>query len=139
MRISCETLGSAYIEQRGLPCESMERERTFVRRLVQMDVYGGRVIERDMTTLILMDVPSWGDAQSHKVRVAFPLCTVSYAVSSTSLSGFVVIIRRHERGLSLWWLLLLCAVGGALLYAFLGAHGWEPKDMLRGRGVGGVI
>jgi hypothetical protein len=23
--------------------------------------------------------------------------------------------------------------------AFLGAHGWEPKDMLRGRGVGGVI
>ena len=139
MRISCEMRGSAYIEQRGLASDSMERERAFVRRLVQMDVYGGRAVERDMTTLILMDVPSWGDAQSHKVRVAFPLCTVSYTVSSASLSGFVVIIRRHERGLSLWWLLLLCAVGGALLYVFLGAHGWEGRGMLRGRGADGVI
>ena len=100
----------------------MDRERVFVRGLVSMDVYGGRVLQRDLTTLVLLDVPVCGDLQSRRVRAAFPSCSVTYAVSQNSLSGFMVIIHRHEQPLALWWVLFLCACGAGLLYMALRAR-----------------
>jgi len=92
----------------------MEREKAFVTRLVQMDVFGGRVIQRDPRTLVLVDVPAWGDAESHRVRAAFPCCEVAYVASTNSLSGFIIVITRHEHAQVTAWLLALL-IGGALL------------------------
>ena len=102
----------------------MERERVFVSGLLQMDSRGGRIVDRDLNSLIVYDAPVWGDAQSHRVRVRFPMCSVTNVASSASLSGFVVVIRRHERTAALWWLLLLGMCAGGVWYAAAYARGW---------------
>ena len=92
----------------------MEPVRGFVSRLILTDRYGGRFIQRDEETLILYDVPSWGEDQTAAVRGRFPECDISMQAHSGSLSGFIVVIRSHSgRGAWLWATTLGLAMIGA--------------------------
>lgn len=93
----------------------MERIRGFVGRLINADRYGGRIILRDEHTLILYDVPTWGDDQTTAVRQRFPECDVSMQAHPSSLSGFIVVIRSHGNGGAwLWAATLGLALMGAV-------------------------
>ena len=81
----------------------MRRVHDYVRALVQADRFGGRVVARDADTLLLYDVPVWGDAQADAVRRRFPACEVSCLACPTSLSGFAVVLRVRGGGASTLW------------------------------------
>jgi hypothetical protein len=93
----------------------MESVKRYVQEVLQTDKYGGRVIIRDEHTVILYDVPGWGDKEAHSVRARFPECEVSCLAHAQSLSGFIVVIRRHMHPRVSWWasLFILSLVGVA--------------------------
>ena len=81
----------------------MQPVHRYVHALVQADRFGGRIVARDSDTLLLYDVSSWDDAQAETVRRRFPACEIGCLASTTSLSGFVVVIRqRHDPNTALW-------------------------------------
>jgi len=91
----------------------MEPVQRYLRELLQTDKYGGRVIMRDEHTLILYDTPGWGDRQAQAVRGRFPECEVSCLAHAQSMSGFIVVIRRHAHPrASLWASLFILALAG---------------------------
>lgn len=91
----------------------MEPLQRYLREILHTDRFGGRVIIRDDHTIILYDTPSWGDAQAHLVRAKFPECEVSCLAHAQSMSGFIVVIRRHAHpGASLWASLFILALAG---------------------------
>ena len=108
--------GEALFAQR----KSMEPVRAFIRETLQTDRYGGRVIMRDENTLILYDTPGWGDRQAHMVRAKFPECEVSCLAHAQSMSGFIVVIRRHAHPrASLWASLFILALAGVAYTAIV--------------------
>ena len=99
--------------------ESVER---FLRQSVRTDRTGARVIARDEHTLILYDAPEWGDGQSTRLRGRFPECEVTVTANSNSLSGFVVVIRRHSHPRAHVWASLLVLALMAVGYAVARLH-----------------
>ena len=93
----------------------MEPVQKYLRKLLRMDTYGGRIIIRDEHTIILYDTPSWGDNEAQAVRARFPECEVSCLAHAQSMSGFIVVIRRHSHPKASWWasLFVLALVGFA--------------------------
>jgi hypothetical protein len=91
----------------------MEPVRSYLRELLRTDRYGGRVIIRDEHTIILYDTPGWGDRQAHSVRAKFPECEVSCLAHAQSMSGFIVVIRRHAHPTAALWasMFILALVG----------------------------
>ena len=81
----------------------MESVRDYVRHLLMIDRFGGRVILRDEHTLILYDMPGGGDKEAHAVRARFPECEVSCLAHSSSMSGFIVVIKRLVHPRVSWW------------------------------------
>ncbi len=99
--------------RRSGPKVTMEPVQKYVRDLLQTEKYGGRVIMRDEHTLILYDTPGWGDRQAQLVRARFPECEVSCLAHAQSMSGFIVVIRRHAHlKASLWASLFILALAG---------------------------
>ena len=85
------------------PILCMQQVHRYLHTLVQADRYGGRIIVRDADTLLLYDVSAWGDAQAEAVRRRFPSCGILCLASSTSLSGFVVVIhQKRDPTITLW-------------------------------------
>ena len=107
----------------------MDKERRFVTQLIQMDVFGGRAMQKDAQTLVLYNVPAWGDIQSHSVRSKFPSCEVSYMSSQSSLSGFIIVIKKHESAQVTTWLFLIAACGIAFVNYSLSVRGWPSIQM----------
>jgi hypothetical protein len=91
----------------------MESVKSYIQHFLQTDKYGGRVIIRDEHTVILYDAPGWGDKEAHLVRTRFPECEVNCLAHAQSLSGFIVVIRRHVHPRVSWWasLFILALVG----------------------------
>jgi len=83
---------------------------------------GGRMSHRDAQTLVLYDMAVWGDEQSHTVRARFPECSISLMAASSSMSGFIVIIRRHGRHAESMWALAYVLAGMAVAYAAQGVY-----------------
>lgn len=108
----------------------MEKERRFVTQLIQMDVFGGRSVQKDSQTLVLYDVPAWGDTQSHAVRSKFPSCEVSYMTSQSSLSGFIIVIKKHESAQVAAWLLFMCICGAAFVNYAFSVRGWSSVSVI---------
>ena len=98
----------------------MDPVRRYLRESLRMDRCGARAIERDEHTLILYDVPEWGDLHACRLRARFPDCDVLMSSNSHSLSGFVVVIRRctHPRA-RLWAAVLVLAL---MAVAFAAVH-----------------
>ena len=98
----------------------MEPLQRYLKEILQTDRFGGRVIIRDEHTVILYDTPSWGDAQAHLVRARFPECEVSCMAHAHSMSGFIVVIRRHAHPrASLWASMFVLALIGAAYTAIM--------------------
>lgn len=98
----------------------MDSVRLYLRESLRMDRCGARTIDRDEHTLILYDVPEWGDAHACRLRARFPDCEVTVSANANSLSGFVVIVRRcaHPRA-RLWAAVLVLAL---MAVAYAAAH-----------------
>ena len=94
----------------------MEPVQRYLRDLLQTDRYGGRVIVRDEHTLILYDAPGWGDRQAQAVRAKFPECEVSCLAHGQSMSGFIVVIRRHAHPRASLWASLFVLALAAVAY-----------------------
>ena len=93
----------------------MEPVHAYLQKLLQMDRYGGRVVTRDQHTIILYDTPSWGDNEAQAVRARFPECEVSCLAHAQSMSGFIVVIKRHSHPKASWWVsLFVLALVGAV-------------------------
>ena len=107
----------------------MDKEKRFITQMIQMDVFGGRVVQKDPQTLVLYDVPAWGDVQSHSVRSRFPSCEVSYMSSQSSLSGFIIVIKKHESAQVATWLFLIAVCGAAFVNYGLSVRGWSSVQM----------
>ena len=91
----------------------MEPIQRYLRVLLQTDMYGGRVITRDENTIILYDTPGWGDREANALRARFPECEVSCLAHGQSMSGFIVVIRRHAHPrASLWASMFVLALIG---------------------------
>ena len=98
----------------------MEPLQRYVQIMLQTEKFGGRVIIRDEHTIILYDTPSWGDAQAQAVRSKFPECEVSVMARPQSMSGFIVIIKRHDHPrASLWASLFVLALIGVAYTAVM--------------------
>jgi len=72
----------------------MEPILDFARQICCMDDVGGRSIIQDLETLILYDIDDWREEHTAAVQQRFPGCTVGVRSCSSSLSGFVVIVRN---------------------------------------------
>jgi hypothetical protein len=72
----------------------MHAVEEYVSALCHMRYNGGRVKSLDANTLILYDLSCWGQGQVNMFHQRFPGYDVECVASDTSLSGFVVIIRR---------------------------------------------
>lgn len=94
----------------------------FIEKEMQTSRLGGRMTHRDPQTLVLYDMSVWGDEQSHTMRARFPECSVSLMASSSSMSGFIVIIRRHGRHAESAWAGAFVLAGMAVLYAVHGVY-----------------
>lgn len=98
----------------------MEPVRKYLRELLQTDKYGGRAIIRDEHTVILYDAPGWGDRQAHALRSKFPECEVSLLAHAQSMSGFIVVIRRHAHPkAALWAAIFVLALAGVAYTAVM--------------------
>lgn len=98
----------------------MEPLQRYVKNMLQTDKFGGKVIIRDEHTIILYDTPSWGDAQAQAVRSRFPECEISVLAHPPSLSGFIVIIKRHDQPrASLWASVFVLALVGVAYTAVM--------------------
>ncbi len=92
----------------------MEGVQQFVTHLIQTDRFGGRVIIRDGNTVLLYDVPRWGEEHARAVRARFPECGVSYMANGHSMSGFVVIVTRQSQPRAqIWASVFVLALAGA--------------------------
>jgi hypothetical protein len=100
----------------------MEPVQRFLRHSLRTDRSGARMIPRDEHTLILYDAPEWGDAQSCRLRGQFPECEVTVAANANSLSGFVVIVRRHAHPRARLWASLLVLALVVVGYAAARLH-----------------
>jgi hypothetical protein len=88
----------------------------FVQKAMSTNRLGGRVSQRDASTIVLYDMSTWGDAQSDTLRSSFPECEISLMVSSSSMSGFIVIIKRHSRHVESLWAAAFVLMGLAVVY-----------------------
>ena len=77
--------------------------RPYVERLMRMSRHGGRCVTRDDNTVLLYDVASWGDEQTRALQGRFPDCEVCCEASTGSMSGFIVIVRRHSQPTGALW------------------------------------
>lgn len=98
----------------------------YVERLLRMSRHGGRCVARDEDTVLLYDVASWGDAQTRVLQARFPDCEVSCEANSGSMSGFVVIVRRHSQSMGALWASLFVLV-------LLGVS-WTVRSLLQRMG-----
>lgn len=81
----------------------MDSIRVFLKQLVSMDHMGGRIVLRDDHTLVLYDISIWDETLSNAVRLRHPECEITCLASTASLSGFIVIVKRHVPAVvSLW-------------------------------------
>ena len=81
----------------------MRQVNDYVHTLVQTNRFGGRLVERDADTLLLYDVSTWGDVQAEAVRRRFPACDIACLASTTSLSGFIVVIHQKCHPTTTLW------------------------------------
>lgn len=90
----------------------MEPIRAYIKQLVCMDRMGGRIVARDDHTLVLYDIPFWDESLSNAVRLGHPECEIQCLASTASLSGFIVVVKRHIPAVvSLWsGVFVACAV-----------------------------
>jgi hypothetical protein len=108
----------------------MEPVQKYLRDLLQTERYGGRVIMRDEHTLILYDTPGWGDRQAQLVRARFPECEVSCLAHAQSMSGFIVVIRRHAHPkASLWASLFILALAGVVYTSIVLRKGLSEEGL----------
>jgi hypothetical protein len=97
----------------------MEAVKAHLRQSLRMERSGARVITRDEHTLILVDLPEWGDGDACRLRARFPDCEVSVASSPISLSGFTVVVRRHAHPRARLWASLLALALVVVAFAAL--------------------
>jgi hypothetical protein len=74
----------------------MEKVHRYLNCLLQTQRYGGRIVARDETTLIVYDNPQWSDREARALRAKFPECDVAVQASDTSMSGFILVVTRHS-------------------------------------------
>ena len=74
----------------------MEQVERFLAQMLSTQRYGGRIVVRDDTTLIVFDTPCWGDREARALRARFPECDVAVHSFDGSISGFIVVVTRHS-------------------------------------------
>ena len=110
----------------------MDAVHHYLRASLRMDRSGARAIARDEHTLIVYHLPEWGDAHACRLRGHFPDCEVTVSANAHSLSGFVVILRRHEHPRARLWASLLVLAAILVAYAVFRLH-------MNDAGAGGTI
>lgn len=94
----------------------MERVQTYLHQLLQTSRYGGNIVLRDETTLIIFDTPAWGDRESRALRAKFPECEALVHAFDGSLSGFMVVITRRSEPWGFVWDAAFVLTSCAALY-----------------------
>ena len=94
----------------------MDTVNRYLVRLCQMGRFGGRIVQRDDHTLVVYDTPAWTEDHAQSLRSRFPECEVSVLSSSHSLSGFLVVVRRHARHGATFWSFSLVLMWALCVY-----------------------
>lgn len=95
----------------------MQGVQQCVQQMIRAGETGARVVSPTPDTLLVFDCAAWSDRLSQRIRTRFPSVEVDVEASTSSLSGFVVVLRRSGTGRSHAWAGVLGLVLAGSLYA----------------------
>lgn len=103
----------------------MDRLKTLILRLANVDRVGGRVVAVDGRTLVLYDCMHWSCNYAEKVQSAHPEVQISVHSCRQSLSGFSVTFRLDaSSGRELTWCLVIGLVFACCCYVLYMPPRW---------------
>ena len=94
----------------------MEFLTRWILQLINSERHGGRIMCTDEHTAILYDCGMWTDTHTQLIHSKYPECEVVIMHSQASLSGFIVVFKRHkDRSVYIWVTAAILAISLILL------------------------
>ena len=75
----------------------MDGVKKYLAKELNVSRNGGRISSTSVDVVVVKDCPKWCENYTRKLRCLFPYVDVDVEASDSSLSGFMVVVRRRKR------------------------------------------